>query len=366
PEEIQAVIDSVNSLETVSGVTSGTVTGSTITAEELNAIEGVSGADAANESLYADALANGTYADSSNPTPEEIQAVIDSVNSLETVSGVTSGTVTGMTITAEDLNAIEGVSGADAANESLYADALANGTYADSSNPTAEEIQAVIDAVNTSEDNLATVSGVTSGTVSGVAITAEELNAIEGVSGADVANESLYADALANGTYADSSNPTAEEIQAVIDAVNTSEENLATVSGVTSGTVTGVTITAGELNVIEGVSGADAANESLYADALANGTYADSSNPTPEEIQAVIDAVNTSEENLATVSGVTSGTVTGVTITAGELNVIEGVSGADAANESLYADALANGTYADSSNPTPEEIQAVIDSVNSL
>ncbi|AUI88700.1 hypothetical protein BS333_20660 [Vibrio azureus] len=360
------MIDSVNSLETVSGVTSGTVTGVTITAEELNAIEGVSGADAANESLYADALANGTYADSSNPTPEEIQAVIDSVNSLETVSGVTSGTVTGMTITAEDLNAIEGVSGADAANESLYADALANGTYADSSNPTAEEIQAVIDAVNTSEDNLATVSGVTSGTVSGVAITAEELNAIEGVSGADVANESLYADALANGTYADSSNPTAEEIQAVIDAVNTSEENLATVSGVTSGTVTGVTITAGELNVIEGVSGADAANESLYADALANGTYADSSNPTPEEIQAVIDAVNTSEENLATVSGVTSGTVTGVTITAGELNVIEGVSGADAANESLYADALANGTYTDSSNPTPEEIQAVIDSVNNL
>ncbi|WP_039990592.1 hypothetical protein, partial [Vibrio azureus] len=68
--------------------------GSTITAEELNAIEGVSGADAANESLYADALANGTYADSSNPTAEEIQAVIDSVNSLETVSGVTSGTVT--------------------------------------------------------------------------------------------------------------------------------------------------------------------------------------------------------------------------------------------------------------------------------
>ncbi|WP_039991107.1 hypothetical protein, partial [Vibrio azureus] len=163
PEEIQAVIDSVNSLETVSGVTSGTVTGSTITADELNAIEGVSGADAANESLYADALANGTYVDSSNPTPEEIQAVIDSVNSLETVSGVTSGTVTGSTITAEELNAIEGVSGADAANESLYADALANGTYADSSNPTPEEIQAVIDSVN----SLETVSGVTSGTVTG-------------------------------------------------------------------------------------------------------------------------------------------------------------------------------------------------------
>ncbi|WP_039990686.1 hypothetical protein, partial [Vibrio azureus] len=135
----------------ISDITSGSVTGSTVTAEDLNNIEGVSGADAANESLYADALANGTYTDSSNPTPEEIQAVIDSVNNLETVSGVTSGTVTGSTITADELNAIEGVSGADAANESLYADALANGTYADSSNPTAEELQAVVDAVNTSE-----------------------------------------------------------------------------------------------------------------------------------------------------------------------------------------------------------------------
>ncbi|WP_039990723.1 hypothetical protein, partial [Vibrio azureus] len=316
-EEIQMVIDSVNGLVTVSGVTSGTVTGVTVTADELNGIAGVSSADAANESLYAGALANGTYADSSNPTAEEIQAVIDSVNSLETVSGVTSGTVTGVTITAEDLNAIEGVSGADAANESLYADALANGTYADSSNPTPEEIQAVIDSVN----SLETVSGVTSGTVTGVTITAEELNAIEGVSGADAANESLYADALANGTYADSSNPTAEEIQAVIDSVN----SLETVSGVTSGTVTGVTITADELNAIEGVSGADAANESLYTDALANGTYADSSNPTAEEIQAVVDAVNTSEENLDTISDITSGSVTGSTVTAEDLNAIEGV-----------------------------------------
>ncbi|WP_039983997.1 hypothetical protein, partial [Vibrio sagamiensis] len=62
------------------------------------------------------------------------------------------------------------------------------------------------------------------------AVTADELNAIDGISGADKANESVYTDALANGTYADSANPTAAEIQAVIDMVNTSETNLAAVA----------------------------------------------------------------------------------------------------------------------------------------
>ncbi|WP_039983978.1 hypothetical protein, partial [Vibrio sagamiensis] len=133
-------------------------------------------------------------------------------------------------VTADELNAIDGISGADAANESLYTDALQNGTYADSANPTAAEIQAVIDMVNTSEANLAAVAEDIAGNADGTAVTADELNAIDGISGADKANESVYTDALANGTYADSANPTVAEIQAVIDMVNTSEANLAAVA----------------------------------------------------------------------------------------------------------------------------------------
>ena len=52
----------------------------------------------------------------------------------------------------------------------------------------------------------------------------------------------------------------------------------------------GVSITYEELNRINGVSGAVAGKD--YMSALTRGTYADKNQPTPEEIQAVIDAVN--------------------------------------------------------------------------
>ncbi|WP_147052717.1 hypothetical protein, partial [Vibrio sagamiensis] len=53
-----------------------------------------------------------------------------------------------------------------------------------------------------------------------VAVNSIELNAIDGVNGAIVANESRYTTALKSGVYADSSNPTAAEIQSIIDQVN--------------------------------------------------------------------------------------------------------------------------------------------------
>lgn len=56
------------------------------------------------------------------------------------------------------------------------------------------------------------------GNANGVAVTADQLNAIDGVSGAIESVD--YATALAAGTFADPSNPTAEEIQAVVDEAN--------------------------------------------------------------------------------------------------------------------------------------------------
>ncbi|WP_039991610.1 hypothetical protein, partial [Vibrio azureus] len=168
-----------------------------------------------------------------------------------------------------------------------------------------------------------------------IAISSIELNAIDGVSGAIVANESRYTTALKSGTYADSANPTAAEIQAVIDAVNASEAALAEVVEDIAGNTNTVGVTAAQLNDITGVSGADPANEALYADALASGTYVDSANPTVAEIQAVIDMVNTSEANLSAVAEDIAGNADGTAVTADELNAIDGISGADAANESV-------------------------------
>ncbi|TBV26590.1 hypothetical protein DMZ43_05870 [Meridianimaribacter sp. CL38] len=56
------------------------------------------------------------------------------------------------------------------------------------------------------------------GNLNGIEVSAEQLNSIEGVSGA--IEGISYSTALANGTYVDPTNPTAQEIQAVIDLVN--------------------------------------------------------------------------------------------------------------------------------------------------
>ena len=105
-----------------------------------------------------------------------------------------------------------------------YSRALAAGTYADSSKPTATEIQTVIDAYNAA---LAEVVEDIAGNQDGTPATAEQINAIAGVSGAIDGVD--YSAALKDGTYTDSTKPTATEIQAVIDAKNTSDAAIAEV-----------------------------------------------------------------------------------------------------------------------------------------
>jgi len=59
------------------------------------------------------------------------------------------------------------------------------------------------------------------GNVNGISVTATQLNSIDGVSGAVEGVE--YSVALQGGTFVDPDNPTAEEIQKVINMVNAIE-----------------------------------------------------------------------------------------------------------------------------------------------
>ena len=73
--------------------------------------------------------------------------------------------------------------------------------------------------VDTGDQNYIELLEDISGNANNINITADQLNAIEGISGAvDGVN---YTDALMNGEYADPLNPTAEEVQGVVDIVNT-------------------------------------------------------------------------------------------------------------------------------------------------
>ncbi|PNQ61911.1 hypothetical protein C1141_11040, partial [Vibrio agarivorans] len=371
-EEIQAVIDAVNTSETnlaaVAEDIAGNADGVTVTPEQLNEIDGVDGATADNLDEYVEALQKGTYADPSNPTAEEIQAVIDAVNTseanLDALAEDIAGNADGVTVTPDQLNAIKGVDGVTADNLDEYIDALLDGTYADPNNPTAEEVQEVIDAVNANKDGMDAVAEDIAGNANGITVTPEQLNGIDGVDGATADNLDEYVEALQNGTYVDPSNPTAEEIQAVVDAVNTSEANLSAVAEDIAGNADGVTVTPDQLNAIDGVDGVTADNLDEYIEALKNGIYADPNNPTAEEIQAVIDAVNASENGLNALVEDIAGNADGVTVTIEQLNAIEGVDGVTADNLDEYIEALKNGTYADPNNPKADEIQSIINTVN--
>jgi hypothetical protein len=318
--EIQAVIDAVNAanaaalaelIEDIAGNTNTT----SVTAAQLNGIPGVSGAvDGAD---YTTALAAGTYVDPANPTVAEIQAVIDAVNgsngtSLAEVVEDIAGNANGLPVTAGQLNGIPGISGAIAGAD--YATALAAGTFVDPANPTVAEIQAVIDAVNAA--NAAALGEVVddiTGNTNTTPVTAAQLNGIPGVSGAVDGGD--YTTALAAGTYVDPANPTAAEIQAVIDAVNAANGTaLAEVIEDIAGNTNGIPVTATQLNALPGVSGALPGID--YSAALAAGTYADPANPTSAEIQAVIDSVAGASSqsfsgNTATGTGTATATISG-------------------------------------------------------
>ncbi|MCK4441732.1 MAG: hypothetical protein KAU90_06975, partial [Sulfurovaceae bacterium] len=94
----------------------GNKNGIPATAEQINAISGVSGAkDGIDYSIALAAAKDATpagYANPADPTSAEIQAVINSVNALNEVVEDIAGNKNGISVTAKQINYIRGVSGA--------------------------------------------------------------------------------------------------------------------------------------------------------------------------------------------------------------------------------------------------------------
>ena len=405
--EINAVIASVNTivanetaaLNELKEDIAGNANNDLVEASELNAIRGVSGAIQANQAEYQAAFiatSPSPFADPANPTPAEIQAVIDSVNTIvanetaalnelkEDIAGNTNNDL----VEASELNAIRGVSDAIQANQSEYQAAFTETSpspFADSTNPTASEIQTVIDSVNTIVANETAALNELKEDIAGNAnndlVEASELNAIRGVSGAIQDNQAEYQAAFiatSPSPFADPANPTPAEIQAVIDSVNTivADEKSAIdeLKEDIAGNTNNDLIEASELNAIRGVTNAIQANQAEYQTAFIETSpspFADTNNPTPAEIQAVINSVNTivADETAALdqLKEDIAGNGNGDLIDADELNVIRDVSGAIQENQAEYQAAFtatSPSPFADPANPAPSEIQAVIDSVN--
>ncbi len=113
-----------------------------LTAEQLSAIQGVTGVDADNLEAYKAYVAENGATFGDGATVEEVQAMVGEVNALELIKNNPAA------LTIEQLNAIESVEGVDESNLAAYKDYISthNGTFTDGA--TAVEVQAAIAAVN--------------------------------------------------------------------------------------------------------------------------------------------------------------------------------------------------------------------------
>ena len=109
-----------------------------------------------------------------------------------------------------------------------------------------DEVQSMIDSVNASIEGTNEVTEDILGNENEVAATSEQINAIDGVDGAR--EDVDYTSALQDATYEDPENPTVEEIQAVIDAVNRELDSNAAVPDKESGVSLKTPVT---VNVLE-------------------------------------------------------------------------------------------------------------------
>ncbi|WP_305817490.1 beta strand repeat-containing protein [Photobacterium leiognathi] len=346
--EIQAMVDGYAGYQNAVALVSGTDTTVTLMADQLNAISGVSGADPNYESLYVDALINepdSSFVDPNNPTGAEIQSVISAITvagdaAVSTILDVANNTQPS-TVLNEGTFAAAGIEGVDSSNLAYVTSQIDSGaytTYDDINNMVANYVnyQAVTDALSPTGDPST--------------IDATGLNSIDGVSGAvdSAETNALYGEALASaadsGEFLDPNNPTVTEINTVIAAVNT-------IAAVSTGTQPTSALTTTDLEDA-GITGATTASITGIADQLATNTLTSIT-----EIQNMVTGYVSVVDDM-------NGNTNGTAITATELNAIAGVTGAEATNEVFYSDALNNAIFVDSNNPTPAEIQTVVNAVN--
>lgn len=157
---------------------------------------------------------NGSEPDSSVVCRTVVQLGVTEL--IEDVSGNANQTVS----TADQINSIRDVSGARAENEAYYTAGLQAGQFLDPTDPIGPEIQLIINQVNATRDVIDELLEDIAGNNNQVRVTAQQLNSLEGVEGALSLNLDTYIMHFRSATFADALNPSREEIQVIIDLVN--------------------------------------------------------------------------------------------------------------------------------------------------
>lgn len=390
--EIQAIINAVNASETArveileDSTSSGGAENSnaqSVTAAQLAAITGIENVDPASESKYKSLIAI-TDTFSNPPTVVEIQTIIDTVNASEQAlaevleDSVSTGGMDNsneLSVTAAQLSAISGITNIDSVNEAAYQAQIAL-TSTFSNKPTALQVQAIVNTVNTSElaitelqEDSLSIGGA--GNANAVAVSATQLGSIIGITNVNAAYEPEYQALIAASTVF-SNRPELAEIQAVVDSVNISGSVLQeiledSISSGGSGNANSLTVSAVDLTMINGIVAVDFNNELAYQSLIA-ATSTLSNPPTVAETQGIIDRVNDSQAALSevledSVSPNGDDNSNEIRVTVVQLSLIVGINGLSSTHESLYQSQVA-ATTSFSDPPTVAQVQAIVDAVN--
>jgi hypothetical protein len=390
--QVQAMINAVNNAQNgtlLSEIgTKPTPNTTNVTAENLNAIDGVAGAQDGNEDAYKAYITANPSKFSSPATAAEVQNMINAVNAEEensllknigTFADTNGTTPSDLNLTANKLNAISGVNNANPLNETAYEEYIKNNPNSFSSPATPAEVQAMVNTVNASQTILANIgtdadAGNNNNTSSLTATQLNDINATNGVSGAIVANQAAYKDYIKNNPNSFSSPATPAEVQAMVDTVNASQTILANIgtdadAGNNNNTSSLTATQLNDINATNGVSGAIVANQAVYKDYIKNNPNSFSSPATPAEVQAMVDTVNASQTILANIgtdadAGNNNNTSSLTATQLNDINATNGVSGAIVANQAAYKDYIKNNPNSFSSPATPAEVQAMVNTVN--
>ena len=276
---------------------------SVVTVYQINAITPVvTDANPEYEELYQDYIDTNPDLFSNPATVEEVQAMVDTVNTLQGVleqigSEGDDPDLVNSIVTVDQINTISpGITDANPDYEEVYQDYIDANPDLFSSPATAEEIQEMVDSVNALQIVLEQIGseGDDPDSVNSV-VTVYQINTISpGITDVNPDYEEVYQDYIDANPDLFSNPATAEEIQAMVDVVNASQSVLEQIGneGDDPDSVNSV-VTVDQINTISpGITDVNPDYEEIYQDYIDNYPDLFSSPATVEEVQAMVDILN--------------------------------------------------------------------------
>ena len=255
-----------------------------------------------NQTAYQDYIDNNPTLFDSPATPVQVQAMVDLVNASQTVlvqiglEADDPDTVNAV-VTTDQLGLIlPSVTNIEANNQTAYQDYIDNNPSLFTSPATQPEVQAMVDAVNASQDILAQI-GLEADSPDNVpsAVTTDELGQIiPTVTGIVSNNQAAYQAYIDSNPSLFDSPATQVQVQNMINQVNANQSLLANIGTDASNGNHLLTesVTAADLNALPNVSGAVQANIERYKDFISENRPGFSSPATTAEVQAMVDLAN--------------------------------------------------------------------------